>query len=908
MKKGIVLSLLAMVFVGAVIFGIWYINESGKMRTGSKDSFIPYNSALVIHLNKNARLSAELEKAFSEDIRTFQGRLFSRVADTLMTKGYVDSLSRIIAMRVEGKNNVAMLYVMDNRNVLSRGEIGDFLKQAFHGNEEKVRKYDGHKIYSLKKGREEIYFSVCGGIVLVSDSDLYIEDGLKQFDQEETEISAKPHFQNLNKYFSPGAGINVLLNTAAFSDLLSLVVEAGKINSQLDITKCFKWGAFDGEFSAQGVWLNGFVHYAGLANSYMQSLAQQQPREVRIDGIIPAGAVSFGMLNLSNNGAYFSGLDAYRYNVGLKDKIFERKQQLTRMFGQGIEEELRNLLLGEFAVVTMACNASGAEKDGVVIAQLKSGSLCQALLEKMMKAYARFDNKAVEDYQRIFQLDREKSFDYYAFPAEDMAAVYWGNLFSTIRNRYVFVEDNYLVFASSENAVKGFIRDYVHSSFVRDVEWYQKLRSRLSGKYNLSWFAEVEALLPFFEYTATGSWQQYVKEHADRLTVFSTLAAQWSNEGDMLYNTIFLNTEKIQNDVRPHLLWQTKLDARVSMKPVPVVNHDTRERELFVQDDNYSIYLINDAGRILWKQPVDGQINSEVYQVDFFKNGKLQYLFSTPSKMYLIDRNGNPVGRFPVAFRAKCEQGITVFDYDGKREYRIFAPGDDREIYLYGLDGVLVQGWDCRKADKQIVTKVQHFRVGDKDYVVFADRYRLYILDRKGAERVKVGSVFDLKEGTELFLSGKGSHAGLLFANVTGGINMVDFDGKVRTLDCGKMSAGYKMNVADVDGDGTDDFVFTDADRLCVFDRSGHLLYEKHLDAHSLDYPYVYRFSASDSRIGLIDRERGRMLLLSPDGTVSKGFPIAGDSPFSIIFSGNDGFFLFAGADNGSLIKYKVQR
>lgn len=908
MKKGLLLSFLAIVFVGAVVFGIWYINESGKMRSGSKDSFIPNNSALIIQFNSNARLSGVLQTAFADDIRDFRKSLLARVADTLIRQGYVDSLSRIMAMRVEGKQNVALLYVMDNRIVLSRNEMADFLKQAFQGGE-KARKYDSHKIYTIKQGKEEVYFSVCGGIVLFSDSDLYIEDGLKQFDQEEDETPTKPRYQNLSKYFSAGAGVNILLNTEAFSDLLPLVVRSGKINPVLDVTKCFKWGAFDGEFSEHGICLNGFMSYAGLSQSYMQTLEKQQPKDVRIDGVIPAGAVSFGMLNLSNIPAYFSALEAYRYNVGLKEKVFGRKQQLSRMFGQGVEEELQKLLLGEFAVVTTAYRGAEAERDGVVIAQLKSGSLCQSLLERMMKAYARFDGgKAIGDYVRTFQIDREKSFDYYAFPAEDMTAVYWGYLFNGIPNRYVFIEDNYLIFASSESAVKGFIRDYVHSSFVRDAEWYQNARTRLSGKYNLAWFAEVGAALPWVKAISQGNWLQYVKAHEDRLSVFSTLASQWSNEGDMLYNTIFLSTDKVENDVRPHLLWQTKLDARVSMKPVPVTNHVTGERELFVQDDAYSIYLINDAGRILWKQPIDGRINSEVYQVDYFKNGKLQYLFSTPSRMYLIDRNGNPVGRYPVTFRAKCPRGMTVFDYDGKREYRIFVPGEDRELYLYGLDGALVQGWDCRKADKEIVTRVQHFRVDNKDYIVFADRYRLYILDRKGKERVKVGSVFDLKENTDLYLAGKGDKARLVFANATGGVHTVDFDGREKKLDCGEISAGYKMNVADLNGDGMEDIVFTDSDRLFVYDLSGKLLHDKHLDAHSLDYPYVYRFSAIDSRIGLIDREQSRMLLLSPDGTMSKGFPITGDSPFSIIFSGNDGFFLFAGADNGTVIKYKVQR
>ena len=106
-----------------------------------------------------------------------------------------------------------------------------------------------------------------------------------------------------------------------------------------------------------------------------------------------------------------------------------------------------------------------------------------------------------------------------------------------------------------------------------------------------------------------------------------------------------------------------------------------------------------------------------------------------------------------MTLRTACEQGITVYDYDNNRDYRIFVPCLDREVYLYGLDGKVVQGWNPRKADKSIVTKVQHFRVENKDYLVFADQYRFYILDRKGKERVRVSTVFDLKEQTDIYLT-----------------------------------------------------------------------------------------------------------------------------------------------------------
>ena len=908
MKKGFWLSLVAIVLVGVIVFAVWYINEEGKMRSGSKDSFIPYNSAWVVSVNAPPALSPEMEQAFGRELARYREKLLVRVTDTLRHQGYVIAYPYVVAARVEGKNDLAFLYVMDNKNVLSRNEIAGFLNQTFAAGAEKVRKYDHYKIYALSQKEETVYFAVCGGIILISDSDLYIEDGLKQFDSEIVDGQEKPRYQNLNKYFSAGAGMNVFLNTSAFTELMPLYVQTGKLFPHLDVTRLFKWGALDGEFSGDGVFLNGFLHYEGQKKSYICALQGQQPRTSGIDGVVPARLNALGLLNLSQPSAYFSALESYRYSAGLKNQVTGRKRQYVKMFGQECEEEMQNLLQGEFAVVESGYNATTQEKDGLVIAALKSGSLGRTLLEKMMRAYARFDGNTLEDYQRQCKIDREKAFDYYCFPVEDMPAIYWGYLFEGIKSRYVLVEDNYLVFASSENAMKDFIRDYVHGSFIRDAEWYRNLKGKLAGKFNLSYFARTADMSAQYEALATGKARRFMADRKDQSPLFPSWALQWSDEGGMLYNTLFLHSAPLQDEARAHVVWQTRMEGRISMKPVPVVNHVTGERELFVQDEQNAVYLVNDAGRVLWKVPVDGKINSEVHQVDLFKNGKLQYLFSTPTRMYLIDRNGNAAGRFPLAFKARCERGISVFDYDNNKNYRIFAPCADRMVYLYGLDGNLVQGWQPGKADKPIVSKVRHCRIDGKDYVIFADRYRLYILDRKGNERVRISSVFDLPEQTDIYLAKKKDRHCLVFAGNAGTVNCVDFGGRTETFKVEGIGDDFKMNVADIDGDGMEDCIFTTQNRLVVVRTDGKVISETEIEADKLDFPYVYRFSGTDCRIGLTDSAQSKMLLLTPDGKLSKGFPIAGDSPFSIVFAGADGFFLFAGTDNGALIKYKVQR
>ncbi len=907
MKKGLLLFA-AVVLMGLVAYTVWYINRRGELAGNSKDSFIPDNSALVISLNTGASLSEKIRTAFASDIRDFREEPLYKAVDTLISANFAAPTSRILAVRLEGKNKPVFLWVMDNRDVWSRSEIVTFLKGVFRVSREQVRKYGNYRIYSLNIGGKMLHYAVEEGMILLSGSELYVEDALKQFEREAEGKKTNVHYENINKYFSAGAGMNVFLNTACFSEFLPMFIQTEKMFPGMDITQCFKWGALDGDVTTEGVTFNGFMHYSGMNASYMKTLEAQHPKESSIENIIPVYPQSLLLLNLSDLKQYLTALDDYRYDSGKIEKIRRRKQECTRLLGKNAETELKELLQGEFALVSMAFNESSGETEGAVIVGLKSGGLCRSWIENALGVNARVNNVHPDSYRRIYKADREQSFVFYKFPVADLAALYWGYIFGGIRTNYALVVDNYLILASSEKVIADFVKTHVHRNYIKDADWFKQVKAKMSAKYNLAYFAELPRTLPYYKFVASGNLKEYISSNEEALSAFSTLAMQWSNEGDILYSTVFFSTDEVQTARRPHILWQTKLEAGVSMKPVPVVNHNTQERELFVQDESHTVYLLNNSGRILWKQKIDGAINSEVYQVDALKNGKLQYLFSTSSRIYLIDRNGNPVTGFPLRLKSDCEQGITVFDYDNNRTYRIFAPCADRKVYLYDMKGALVKGWNSLKSDKRIVSPVEHFRVEGKDYIVYADRYRLYILDRKGKERVRVSTVFDLPDNTPLYLTEKEGKTGIAFANAKGTVNFVDFTGKVQQIKCGDYETGFRMNAADVNSDGRDEFIFTSGGKVTVYNHQGKKIYEKELEAQSLDFPYVYHFSNGDVRIGLVDRSQRNMYMLNLKNGLSKGFPIGGDSPFSIIFAESGDFYLFAGIENGSLIKYRVQR
>ncbi|WP_147356827.1 WD40 repeat domain-containing protein [Butyricimonas virosa] len=908
MKK-IALIVFGIVLLGGIGFALWWVNEREREVDVPKESFIPYNSAVVINVNANADLLPKVATAFDREIKAFRKSMLSRVVDTLKQASQVDTSSYVMAIRVEGKQSIRFLYVLNRSGLFSRGDVHAFLQKMFAGVQVKERKYNNQKIYLASRGKDEVCYAVVGGMVLVSNSELYVEDAVNQLSNpNEDEKDGAPRFKNVNRYFSAGAGLNVFLNTTCFSDLLPLLLQKDFIAKQTNIAKWFKWGALDGEIKPSGVSFNGFVHYDGLKAAFPVAFKGQLPQDSKLDAVMPADVKSVSILALSDVKNYLASLETYRYGAGQIENVRKRKQEFARLFGDKLDEEWQALLKGEWGKGTLSYDASRKQEEGIVVVHVKAGSLARGLLEKMLKSYASKSGISETSLYRSFALDKDKKVSYFKMPVPDFAGVMWGYVLGGIATNYVLVEDNYVVFSSSERGLQVFASDYMRRLSVRDQEWYQKLRTKLSSKSNWMYLSEIVAMLPYYEQVTKGALRELLERNKEGMEVFSSLGLQWVCEGDMLYHTLFLSTEEVEQK-QAQIMWQTRLDARMSMKPAIVVNHNTGERELFVQDEGNTIYLINDVGRILWKLPIDGKINSEVYQVDMFKNGKLQYLFSTPGHLYLIDRNGNYLPRFPLAFKSPCERGISVADYENNKNYRVFAPGADHHVYLYEVSGNFVKGWDVPKSDNDIVSKIYHFRVEGKDYLVYADRYRLYILDRKGKERVKVSTLLNLSANTSLYLTKQNGQMKMAFMDANGEIVLVNFRGQVERIWGEEMIGGGMFNVEDVNNDGQDEFIYTLKNRIVVMDNKGKLLFEKHWEDSELDFPYIYRFSARDSRIGIMDGKGERLFLLDMK-EVSKGFPIRGNSPFSIAFgdNGSAGFYLFAGSDGTHLLKYRVLR
>ena len=909
MMKKMIFTALGLLLLACIGIALWWVIARERHDNLPKDAFIPDNSALVVTINADSpRLAPRWTALFDPRGLPMSSRLLGRVADSLWRHGLVDTVASTLAFRVEGQGAARTLLILDCGPLFSRGQIQDYLKRLSASSTEDYT-YEGfHVRVPRDMAGARVYAALAGARVLLSDSRLYVEDALRQLGGPgDGQTDATAHYRDVTRYFSASASCNLFLSTDAFTQFLPLLLDPHLLSPRLDVSTWFDWGALDADIRPEGIHLNGFLAHERRHSSWPAVLIGQRPVAPRLDRVLPLSTRSASFLLLSDVPAYLQALDRFRTQAGQAEKNRLRRQEYVKLFGD-VEKEWTAMLDGEWAAAVLSRDAATGEADGLVVARVKAGSLARELLDRMMTRYARHSGSSLASLRRSYRLDDTKQVDYYAFPVADYPAVLWGDVLDGLPARYALVEGNCLVFATSPAAVQTFSRDYARRLTLHDQDWYRRAREQLSNEANWMHVADFSASVDYYRRVARGPWKQRLSPLSSAHLPLSSIACQWATEGEMLYNTLFLGTEHVARD-QAQLLWQTKLDAPLASKPAIVVNHNTGERELFVQDERHTVYLINDIGRILWRKPLDGPINSEVYQVDMYRNGKLQLLFSTARYVYLIDRNGAYLPRYPLPLASPCPRGITLCDYDGRRDYRVFIPSADRSVRLIDLSGNAVKGWNVPRCDNDMSSRVEHFRVGDKDYIVYADRYRLYILDRRGRERVNVPTLLNLSPETTLHLTRVNGRPVIALLDAEGYLLLVDFTGNVTSVPLEEAAPGGALNVADVNADGQDEFIVARGDRLLVHDARGRVLYQYRWEGARLAYPYVYRFSAADIRVGVLDRGGHRLFLTAGEG-LSKGFPVSGITPFSIAFftEGDSGFYLFSGSEAAHLLKYRVQR
>ena len=206
---------------------------------------------------------------------------------------------------------------------------------------------------------------------------------------------------------------------------------------------------------------------------------------------------------------------------------------------------------------------------------------------------------------------------------------------------------------------------------------------------------------------------------------------------------------KINQSEKTSISYKTYLTRKISgefiLEPRWIFNHRTGKYEILFQDHVKRLKLTDALGNKRWSKSLDTSINSDIFQVDMFKNRKRQFVFSTPTALYLTDILGNHISPFPVDLNISAP--VAVFDYDKNKNYRIAVPLEDK-VVLYNIEGKIIKDFKSPKLTGKLQHAPQHIRIGTKDYILLQQiDGTLHIIDRRGNPRIRIKDKIQLKTG-----------------------------------------------------------------------------------------------------------------------------------------------------------------
>ncbi len=440
---------------------------------------------------------------------------------------------------------------------------------------------------------------------------------------------------------------------------------------------------------------------------------------------------------------------------------------------------------------------------------------------------------------------------------------------------------------------------------------YSKFQSGLTSNNIFNFYCNIPVSLSISEIFFNNEVSKRVSGD-NELRKFKNFAWQISNSGDQIYNNAVISFDP-NIEAKPKTVWQSRLSAPSGFKPQFIENfQDPANKDIVLQDNENNFYLINNVGRILWQIKLEAPILGEVHQIDFFKNGKNQLVFNTSEKLYILDRNGNDVGKFPLTFRAKAVNGVAVFDYEKNENYRFFVACEDHLIYAFDQEGDMVEGWELFKTDHPVKFPLQHAIIEGRDYIIASDLMKDYILDRKGKIRVNTDVVYQHSANNKVYFEKRtaSNEPRLVTTDNEGRIHRTYFNGSHEVVEFNKFDDTHFFMASNVDKDEEMEYIFVLKNQIYVQDNTGRSLFSQKLECNIDFLPGVYLFASNEKKIGVTCKGSNKIFLFNINGSLYNDFPLEGSSEFCIglISEESSNFNLLTNSPDGYLYNYYVKK
>lgn len=158
-----------------------------------------------------------------------------------------------------------------------------------------------------------------------------------------------------------------------------------------------------------------------------------------------------------------------------------------------------------------------------------------------------------------------------------------------------------------------------------------------------------------------------------------------------------------------------------------VVKSHKEEGGFFTQTSDKHLHFSDLNNTEKWKISIDSEIIGDITEVDWYKNNKIQYLFNTSTRIYLVDVLGNIVKPFPLTLPVKTQNQVAVYQTNS----------NNFNIYYNGIDGAF---YYTSYKNNDFIVEMKKEKAGSTTtpYYIIYDKKTPYIVAQKDDKSIDI--------------------------------------------------------------------------------------------------------------------------------------------------------------------------
>ncbi len=874
-----------------VVAGVLYLFNTKTTHQGNLWQMLPNTPALVLQtdhagdflakFNKNNEIWEALirTKGFKPVYRklTFVDSIFNT------NKQWIEQFRQgeLFAAVYPEKNR--FLFLLQSKELPRIETIKNFLEKSLGTGFVVIYKHRGNfpvtviKIFNIVTGKSYWLWKMYGTLLFATQKSL-MAASISGYTMQEMHFSDNYGFKIVKKTSGKLVDARLFIYYPNLGQLFSGLTNSKHKNIAMSISRFAEWSETDLMVNSKDIIFSGYTQ-ANNKNS-LSRFKSQQPVSLNAYTLFPFNSTYSYSQGFSNFSNYTGNKIAYKFKP---------------IYQKDIESFIK-LTGNDVSLVSNALNSNEIPQKTWAIIKMKDSPRIVQLLK----------NLATKSGNH--KLYRSGNYVIRKINIDNFLSGIYGQRFSFITQNYYCIINGFAVFANSSGDLTNLIH-YIETGKTLDLdENYKSFSNNLAGTSNILILIRPRTPPGLISYFLNKKAAASLSENYESfLKNIQGVAFQYSHDASLYYTNFYLRYNKAFKEGNL-ALWKIKLNDAIVGKPFLVKDHESKKYDIIVFDRGNRMYLIDHRGKILWTRRLPQLPLSSIYPVDFYKNGKIQYLFNTKDDLFLIDRKGRFVAGYPIAVHPHATNGLSLFDYTHRKDYRILLAQADKRIYDYTLNGDQVKGWQKPQMQVFVSQKVIRLLANRKDYIIINDEANhVKIVNRRGKQRIYLRAPVNKAKHSDFYVNKTNNKGLILTTNTSGKLVYISTNGKLRFTDFGKFSPDHYFLYDDFNGNGSMDFIFVDHNKLKVFDRFKRLLFSYTFNENITVQPEFFSLGDRQKVLGIVASQEKAIYLFDSKGNILINRGLTGEIPFTVGSLNNNREVNIITATGSTLYNYRIK-